>query len=41
VASPWQALPQAPELAVICTPPASVPGVIAALGGAARAPRWC
>jgi acetyltransferase len=26
------ALPQAPELAVICTPPASVPGVIEALG---------
>lgn len=26
------ALPQAPELAVICTPPASVPGLIEALG---------
>jgi acetyltransferase len=26
------ALPQAPELAVICTPPASVPGLVAALG---------
>ena len=27
-----QSLPQAPELAVICTPPASVPGLIAELG---------
>ena len=26
------ALPQAPELAVICTPPATVPGLVAALG---------
>ncbi|HWJ93146.1 MAG TPA: CoA-binding protein, partial [Telluria sp.] len=26
------ALPEAPELAIICTPPATVPGIIAALG---------
>src|SRR5690348_16386911 len=27
-----EALPEAPDLAVICTPPATVPGLVAALG---------
>ena len=33
-------LPEVPDLAVICTPPASVPGLIEALGRLARAPPW-
>jgi acetyltransferase len=35
------ALPAAPDLAVVCTPPAAVPAVIAALGERAPAPPSC
>ena len=34
-------LPLVPELAVICTPPASVPGLIASWARVAPVPPWC